>query len=384
MNKSYKKAFKILNIFKKNNIESFIVGGAVRDFLLKREPQDIDITTSAFPGKVMKLFTAKPTGLKYGSVTILFEDETFEVTTYRIEENYNDYRHPDSVIYTDDVSQDVWRRDFTINALLLAVNGDIVDHVGGKKDLESKIIRAIGNPDERFLEDALRILRACYFESKLDFTIEEQTRASMAKNAHLLGTLPSERITQELIKILYEPETLKAFKTMVETNIIAYLPFVGKAIEYFISIEEKPFVDTFWAVSYCLNQKADTFYNLTNKDKHKYQKVLELYLNKTKINDFTLYTYGLDISILYDKVNYYLKEPSLNKNMILKMYENLPIKSQADLKVSSRKLIELSGKKQGAWLGLLLEELALGVLKKEIQNDESDLLKHAFLSKHFK
>lgn len=384
MNKKYNKAFKILKIFEQNKIESFIVGGAVRDYLLKTEPNDIDITTQAYPGKVMKLFNAVPTGLKYGSVTILFEDEKFEVTTYRIEEDYNDYRHPDSVTYTDSILEDVKRRDFTINALLLDVKGNLIDYVDGKSDLDNQIIRAIGNADERFNEDALRILRACYFESKLGFTIDEQTKESMKNNAHLLKKLPSERVYQELVKILYEKHTLKAFQTMVDTNIVDNVDLIKDAVEYFLSISEKPYLDTFWATCFIFNKGHSEYFKFSNKDKNKYNKVLELYLNKTTINNLVLYKYGIDITVLYDKVNYYLKKPSINMKKIQEMYNNLPIKSLADLKISSNKLVALTNKKQGAWLGKLLDELAENVILNKVENSEEDLIKFAKNSKHFK
>lgn len=383
MNKKYNKAFKIINILKKARYDAYLVGGSVRDYLLGLKPNDFDITTSAKPGQVMRLFTSIPTGIKYGTVTITFEDEMFEVTTFRIEQDYNDFRHPDSVTYTEDILEDVVRRDFTINALLLNSEGKLVDLVNGKEDLDNKIIRAIGNADDRFSEDSLRILRACYFQSKLGFEIEEETLKSMDKNKHLLKHLPVERIYSELTKILYEEHSLMAFKTMADTKLVDSLPFIGPSINHFIKINERPFVDTFWATAYCLNGHGDNYYNIPNKEKHQYNKVLELYLNQSVINDYTLYTYGIDIIVLYDKVNYYLGNKAINKKNIYKMYDQLPIKSLADLKLRSRQLIELTNKKQGAWLGLLQNELVKAVLLKEIENNESDLISFAKKSKHF-
>src|SRR5690554_5341990 len=172
---SLKSAKNLIRDLKKHGYQAYLVGGVVRDFLMKAKFSDIDITTNAKPFEVMKHFKAVPTGIKYGTVTILYDNLKFEVTTFRTDGPTSDFRHPDSVIYSDNVLDDVNRRDFTMNGILMDEYQNIYDHVSGIKDIEAKLIRTIGNPDERFKEDALRILRAVYFQSKLGFSIDKDT-----------------------------------------------------------------------------------------------------------------------------------------------------------------------------------------------------------------
>ena len=151
--------------------EAYMVGGSVRDILLGKTPHDYDVATSALPEKIIKVFKEYKTlalGKRYGTITVIIEDEHFEITTFRTELGHTDSRHPDEVIFTDDVREDLKRRDFTINAMAM-YEGKILDLHGGRKDLEDKIIRTVGNPEERFREDALRMIRAIRFATVLNF-----------------------------------------------------------------------------------------------------------------------------------------------------------------------------------------------------------------------
>src|SRR5690606_36608881 len=159
-------AKRMIKQLKENHYSAYLVGGVVRDFIMRKPFSDIDITTVATPPQVMRLFKAVPSGIKYGTVTIIVENHKFEVTTFRKDGPSKDFRHPDSVIYSEDVKDDVSRRDFTMNGLLMDENNEITDLVGGREDIRNRLIRTIGEPEERFQEDALRILRALYFQSK--------------------------------------------------------------------------------------------------------------------------------------------------------------------------------------------------------------------------
>lgn len=186
------------------NFEAYIVGGCVRDSLLGKEPHDWDICTNALPEQIMEVFKnfkVLPTGLKHGTVTVRYHDESYEITTYRIDGNYSDGRHPDSVEFTSDLKKDLSRRDFTINAM--AYDGKkIVDYFDGLTDLKFGTIRCVGNPDERFLEDALRIMRAVRFSSVLNFNISFDTISAMYRGMFLLKQVSAERIQDELRKTL--------------------------------------------------------------------------------------------------------------------------------------------------------------------------------------
>ena len=183
--------------------EAFAVGGCVRDAVLGREPDDWDITTSARPEEVKRLFACTvDTGLAHGTVTVLLGREGYEVTTYRIDGSYEDYRHPSQVIFSRNLAEDLRRRDFTINAMAYNREQGLVDIFGGMEDLQRKRIRCVGDPRQRFLEDALRILRAVRFSAQLGFSIEEGTQEALRELAGNLSHVSEERIQMELVKLL--------------------------------------------------------------------------------------------------------------------------------------------------------------------------------------
>ena len=184
------------------------VGGCVRDSLMGREPADWDVCTSARPEQVEAVFQNYrliETGLRHGTVTVLSDGRPVEITTFRTDGAYHDSRHPDAVTFVQDLAADLARRDFTVNAMAFGANGEVIDLYGGREDLQRGLIRCVGEPDERFGEDALRILRALRFASKLDFAIEEATAQSAVKNRALLHNIAKERIFSELKGILIGP-----------------------------------------------------------------------------------------------------------------------------------------------------------------------------------
>lgn len=182
------------------------VGGCVRDLLLGRVPGDWDVTTSARPEMVQGLFSHTiPTGIKHGTVTVIEDEVSIEVTTFRLESGYGDSRHPDAVSFDTDLIGDLSRRDFTINAMALDEHLDVIDPFGGKTDLEDKIIRAVGEPERRFSEDALRILRGVRFGAQLGFELHPDTEAAMEVCAPLVDRVSAERIKTEVEKILVSP-----------------------------------------------------------------------------------------------------------------------------------------------------------------------------------
>lgn len=199
--------------------EAYAVGGCVRDMVLGREPEDWDITTSATPQQVKKIFKRTvDTGIQHGTVTVLMDKEHYEVTTYRLDGIYEDNRHPKEVSYTSSLTEDLKRRDFTINAMAYNEKEGFIDLFGGLSDLENGIIRCVGSPEERFGEDALRILRAVRFSAQLGFGIEEETMKAIRAKAENLMSISAERIRAELTKLLLSghPERLR---TLYETGI---------------------------------------------------------------------------------------------------------------------------------------------------------------------
>ncbi len=212
--------------------EAYAVGGCVRDSLLGRTPGDWDITTSAQPEETKKLFRKTfDTGIEHGTVTVLLEGEGFEVTTYRIDGEYEDSRHPSEVQFTRNLEEDLKRRDFTINAMAYNDDTGIVDIFGGMQDLESKVIRCVGDAKERFGEDALRILRAVRFAAQLGFEIEEKTKDGIRLLAPTLANISAERIQVELVKMMTSanPERIRTAYELGITKVI--LPEFDKMME---------------------------------------------------------------------------------------------------------------------------------------------------------
>lgn len=194
-----------INLLQSAGFEAYAVGGCVRDSLLGKTPNDWDITTSAKPEDMKSVFInfhCIDTGIKHGTVTVVIDDEPLEITTFRLDGEYEDNRHPKSVTFTSNLGADLGRRDFTVNAMAYSKMTGTVDLFGGQNDLKNKIIRCVGDPDRRFNEDALRILRALRFASALDFEIEEKTAQSLLKNCALLGNISEERIAKELLKLV--------------------------------------------------------------------------------------------------------------------------------------------------------------------------------------
>ncbi|MBU3106077.1 CCA tRNA nucleotidyltransferase [Clostridium gasigenes] len=224
----------IIDKFYKNEHRAFLVGGCVRDSILQTIPNDYDITTSALPDEIINLFEKTiPTGLQHGTVTVLINKEPYEVTTFRTDGDYKDNRRPDSVLFVSDIVEDLSRRDFTINALAYNHYDGLIDCFNGLKDIESKIIKCVGNPDKRFNEDALRMLRAIRFSCQLDFIIESETYESIKRNYKLVENISSERVRDELCKILISKNSTKGLELLKATRILEIiLPDINNLVEY--------------------------------------------------------------------------------------------------------------------------------------------------------
>ncbi|MEK7598876.1 MAG: HD domain-containing protein [Patescibacteria group bacterium] len=210
--------------------QAYFVGGCVRDLICGRKPKDWDIATNAKPDQIQAVFPDSFYENEYGTVGVKTGSDkpelaVVEITPYRLEEKYSDKRHPDAVKFAGKLEDDLKRRDFTINAMALELKADvdIIDPFGGQKDLDNKIIRAVGDPEERFEEDALRLLRAIRFASELDFSIEDKTSSALEKKSALLEFISKERIRDELIKIFLTDEPSRGFELMRELGILKYV-----------------------------------------------------------------------------------------------------------------------------------------------------------------
>lgn len=224
----------IIDKFYESNYEAYMVGGCVRDCILGLSPKDYDITTSAKPNITENLFPKTiPTGIEHGTVTVVIEKENFEVTTYRTEGDYLDNRRPESVHFVSNIKEDLSRRDFTINAFAYNDKSGLVDYFDGLSDLNNKIIKAVGDPNIRFQEDALRMLRAIRFSSQLDFSIEENTLNAIKANCNLIKNISVERIRDELCKMLISNNPTKGLILLRDTGVLKIiLPEINSLVQY--------------------------------------------------------------------------------------------------------------------------------------------------------
>ena len=208
----------VFDTLEKSGFECYAVGGCVRDMLLNLTPHDVDFTTNATPDEILDCFKEYKTfelGKKFGTISVLNDGAIYEITTYRIDGEYTDSRHPDKVEFSRNLKDDLARRDFTVNAMAMDSNGNVVDIYNGKADLESKLIRAVGDAEKRFTEDALRIFRALRFSAKLGFSIEEATEKACKKLAHLLDNVHPQRLRDELTAFIIGdnvPELLAEYR----------------------------------------------------------------------------------------------------------------------------------------------------------------------------
>jgi len=224
----------IISNFYKNNYEAYMVGGCVRDSILGTLPKDYDITTSAKPKETISLFEKTiPTGLKHGTITVLINSNPYEVTTFRTEGTYLDNRRPSSVDFVTDIKEDLSRRDFTINALAYNENKGLIDYFNGINDINNKTIRCVGDPDKRFKEDALRMLRAIRFSCQLTFNIEKNTYNAIKDNYKLIENISFERIRDELCKILISPNPSRGLELLKDTKLLELiLPEINSLVDF--------------------------------------------------------------------------------------------------------------------------------------------------------
>ena len=381
-----KYALDCISVLSKNGFEAYFVGGCVRDGLLGRPCYDIDITTSALPEETMRLFPSSvPTGISHGTVTVIQDGSPIEITTYRKEEGYLDKRHPDKVSFVSSLKEDLSRRDFTINALACNKDGEITDLFGGLGDLENRIIRTVGKPEERFSEDALRILRTYRFASTLDFDIEESTALSAIKLANNITDISGERILKELIKAangtrpsavleLINTNALKEFgiESTQESSAIDGIPSLNlneiysAALFIFMLKHDTMKVKTSLKASNQLLSCLTTLEQLSS---------CPVPNNKIELKTI-LFKFGTDLTYLYLQ---YLK---LNKfssaESLLNTYEEIlnndEIFSINRLAVTGNDLKELGF--SGREIGNKLYEALLFVIENNEMNTKEEILKH--------
>ncbi|MBI9009456.1 MAG: CCA tRNA nucleotidyltransferase [Tenericutes bacterium] len=378
MDLSFEKGRIILKELLDLNYQAFFVGGFVRDHLLNMKANDIDITTNALPKEVQKIFPkTKATGIRYGTISVFKGKDSFEVTTFRSDKNYVNHRKPESVVFSKDILEDLKRRDFTINAFAMDYDGEILDLFEGKTDLKNKLIRAIGEADLRFNEDALRMLRAFRFVAKLDFDIEEKTFLSIQRNIELLKEISNERILMELKKICAYPYSQKALKLLEEGNMQKAFPEFSKALKLLKNTEEfnLNYIE-FLALSFYLEEiDIPSYWRFSNKETAIINKVIELVTvtEKDKFNEMIIYRLGKDIPLMANSVNKVINPKNDQEDLILKIYEELPIYKTCDLAFKGQDILELTSERNAEIIGDIIDDITYQVITKQLANNYEDI-----------
>ncbi|MBT2569514.1 CCA tRNA nucleotidyltransferase [Planococcus sp. ISL-110] len=372
-----KTAIKVIGRLKESGFQAYMVGGAVRDFLLGKTPHDIDVASSASPQQVKTHFKRTvDTGIEHGTVMVLLDGEAIEVTTFRTEGSYTDNRRPDSVEFVQSLEEDLKRRDFTINAMAMTEHLDIIDPFGGKNDLGKKVIRAVGEPDERFQEDALRMLRAVRFSGQLDFVIEAGTINSIKRHAPLIHSIAVERLKAELDKVFVNPHTQKSMEYLRESTLTEFLP-AGHLFETDWT-QYTPTGKSGYGWFYMLYKQNRRFsevrdYRFSNEEKRLIEKSLEL--AKLEFWDqWTFYQYSIDQLEMAARVTGKKLDSEAVKSQ-------LPIQSKSDLAASGLDLMRWSGKRSGPWLKPWIEKMEKLIVYGELENDK-ELIKDWFVDEY--
>lgn len=357
------KIIKVLNIFESNGYEAYIVGGFVRDNILGRNSYDVDICTNALPINTKTLFAIKMTN-NYGSVKFSDGKYNFDIATYRREYNYKDNK-PSKIEYIDNLLEDLQRRDFTINTLLMNKNGDVIDLLGSIKDIQSKKIRCIGNSDIKFKEDPTRILRALRFKIVLDFSLERNALRSIKKNKELLKNIPKEILKKEFDKILTSTNVIKGLK---------YLDILG--ILKILNISYSNLVDCQDLCGMYAQLVVPSNYPFSKKELSNI-KIIKKIVSYGKIDEEILFNYGLYLSQVSGII---LKENVVD---IIKKYNNMPIYDIKDIQINSYEIMNILKIKPSKKLKIVYNDLVSAILNGEILNEKSAINDYLLKRKDF-
>lgn len=384
------KATPIIEKVEEAGFEAYFVGGSVRDILLHQKIHDVDIATSAFPEEIKSIFPKTiDVGIEHGTVLILDGDEQYEMTTFRTESTYQDYRRPDEVTFVRSLEEDLKRRDFTMNALAMGKDGQIIDLFNGIEAIEKKQIVAVGEASERFHEDALRMMRGLRFASQLGFEIEPITKQAIKEHHTLLDKISVERIYVEFIKLLTANYRNKGLEIFIETDCFRYCPGLENyelGLRQLLLISDDCLFETeeiAWLVlSYLLEIESIKPFLKLWKTSNKLMNHVEnclLQLRRRERMNWTL-------SALYESGPDVIRDVETARNILgksseqaeaLEKYQSLSIKSIRDLAVTGKDIMFELERKPGPWLGEILKELELAVVLGNLNNEKELLLLEA-------
>lgn len=387
MEQSFIKAKPIVDTLINHGYEAYFVGGSVRDHMLNRPIHDIDIATSATPDIVQSLFKSViPVGIEHGTVIVVHEGQAYEVTTFRKESKYSDFRRPNEVTFISSLQEDLKRRDFTMNAIAVANNLEIIDPFNGKQDIHNQLIRTVGSPYERFQEDPLRMLRAIRFVAQLNFSIEKETLRAIDEMKPYLAHLSVERIAQEFEKLLLGQASGKALALIAANNVHSFLPCLKGCQAQIEKIAKLPLTyfkkprECWTLLLFYIQSEPKEFLKAWKRPKRtiKHVETLLHALKQEKSKQwepYLFYSLGRELSLSYITIYTVINEQSLKDNLekFKKIYAKLPIKQRKELAVNGNDLVAFTNKKRGPWIKEVLNKIEQSIISGKLHNDKNEI-----------
>lgn len=350
-------ALKLLKKIESYGFSAYIVGGFVRDYLLGIDSSDIDVCTNARPVDLKMIFNdVQISNEDYGSVTVIIKNIMYEITTFRREIKYIDNRRPVEIEYINDVETDLVRRDFTINSLLIDSSGEVLDLLGGRSDLDKKIIRTIGDSNRKFSQDSLRMLRAIRFASILGFELTDDVKDAIINNKELLRSLSYYRKKEELDKIFTSFNVRHGVELLKDLGLLEVLE-----IEKLVDIDNFDDLLSIWARLDVMDK-----YPFTKVEKEQMEKIVKV-MDLDNLDALTLYKYGLYVNSVVGNIK------GIDKTAITKKYNELQIKSRNEIKINGAQIGEILGKVPGDYIKDIFEDLEKQILYNKINNDYEDI-----------
>ncbi|MBP2623171.1 CCA tRNA nucleotidyltransferase [Streptococcus oricebi] len=385
----FQEALPILKKIKAAGFEAYFVGGSVRDALLNRPIHDVDIASSSYPQEIKQIFPRTiDVGIEHGTVLVLDGEREYEVTTFRTEDTYVDYRRPSQVSFVRSLEEDLKRRDFTINALALDEEGNLIDKFAGLADLEQQVLRAVGIASERFNEDALRVMRGFRFQASLGFKLEENTRLAMTSCAPLLEKISVERVFIEFDKLLAGPFWRRALLSLIESGAYHYLPGLkdrGQALEQLLEetksdtqfkTSEQAWASLILALDLTSARPFLKAWKTSNDFQKKVEDLVSIYRIRQQgpLEKKDCYRFSWDLLELAEQIR---QEAGLEVNFDLleQTYQSLAIHDKQEIVVNGRLLIEEFNIQPGPDLGRMLKELELAIVEDRIPNEKDAIMK---------
>lgn len=350
-------ALKLLEEITSHGFQAYIVGGFVRDYILGIDSNDIDINTNATPKEIKDIFDSCLPNEDYGSVTVIKKGVRFEITTFRKEMNYLDNRRPSQIEYIDDLYQDLLRRDFTINTLCMNKDGEIIDFLGGRSEIDNRVVKTVGNAKTRFEEDSLRILRAVRFATLLDFELDKDTREAIIETRELLRNLSYYRKKEELDKIFGSSNADRGIQLLLDLGLDKYLE-----LDNLNKVTCTSSLIGVWSILNVVDK-----YPFNSNEKELIRNINEAFL-LNNLDPMALYKYGLYVNSVAGEIK------GLDIKNITESYNNLVIQSRRDLDITSNDIMKGLNKGPGSYLKDIYSSIEREVLYRRVKNEKDAIM----------